>query len=694
MASTDGEQEEDTRNSDNNRNHNNSMTLLHILPTRALRGAGEEEEEGASPSCIARRINKKERIKKKRGVKANVGTEGIHFPSLSCLPNNNNNNNKSGTFDKGTDTIILPPTIQSPKLRCCPDNNNNNTEVSATDRLLRLCQGLLHHHHHHQQQSPLKITTSTSSRSSSVNSRRRGGGGGAGGARPTTTEKKEKEKGEERLALLKCVEYKNSTPEDLSHLDAFSEESECEEMMEVEEKEEKEDDDEEMVCDGGAASTMTDAATQVVMSSSSSSFFLYNNSKEEEEKQEDEEETMMMMRRGSPLHTSGSGSSSGAERRRRRAVGEKEKLLREIREAVEGGAEVMQGNTEHLAFPSLFVMAQLLGPEGLSAGLSTPHPIDFSTTCQYQKRTLFHFLVLCDGVSDRELQQMFRCAIHRLETHPTDVVNWDQRDWCGKGVLHCAAETQRLSLLWPDLLSNVPFFADQTAAISLRECRVVWSWDWQRLGSEEQQNFSLASGQKIIHASEATAQLCRLSWQDAPYAPSAAEVQRCVDRGADVLFRCPSRLSDAWEPLLYTFLCAGHLAAVAACLTTPRTLDLEHTTDDNGRTCLHAIVTPCHSPAVVTAFLSLLLARLQRRRDEMARMNWFATDMWGDDFFTRAAKWGMLSTVWNVFQKHQLCEEVCVAGRLIPIHAPIDFKDWMRLGLEGQLRFEPVKSFK
>lgn len=191
----------------------------------------------------------------------------------------------------------------------------------------------------------------------------------------------------------------------------------------------------------------------------------------------------------------------------------------------------------------------------------TKGAIDF-TVVNSTGYSFLHLIASSVYVSeDDDAAAILLLLCERIERHPSDLIDWGQRGVGGSEFIVAAAQHQRLSVFYP-IVKDMPYFGDQTTPIPLR---IVWRWDWEALGEENQREFRLPPPGQVLEASRATGRLWAQLYKKAP---DAATIAACVADGADVLFRMRSFLA----PVLLQ--CAHGLdkACVLACLRTHQPL--------------------------------------------------------------------------------------------------------------------------
>eukprot|EP00796_Vickermania_ingenoplastis_P001263 gene1263-721_t len=353
-------------------------------------------------------------------------------------------------------------------------------------------------------------------------------------------------------------------------------------------------------------------------------------------------------------------------------------VLESIKEFVQHGANIIHYDSM-LQLPLLHALVEYGETEAVGLMLQTPHPVDFTVTGGLLKATPLH--LLCIGsLDDSTTLRILDAIINRLQSSELqglgDKIDWDQEMMPSHNMLQCAAQNQKLSLIWPALVQRVPFFMDRANKEEQHprcsfDGRVIWSWDMEALPLGHQNNCFDMSGAQLVQANEATGKLCRIH---AKRPPIPQNVFECVRHGADVLFRMPHGCDHS---LLHFFVEIGEAECVRACLTTHHHLDLT-VRNANGRTPLHCIFTelflPMHetvntnvaaelqskkrcirkkSSQMVRDLLSLFLERLEmyEGKDEV---DWSLLDADGRDILALAAERQELSVVWPLLKAKRI----------------------------------------
>lgn len=114
--------------------------------------------------------------------------------------------------------------------------------------------------------------------------------------------------------------------------------------------------------------------------------------------------------------------------------------------------------------------------------------LDFTTVDKYGYTPLH---CLCYEQCPTTSTELLKLVIERLNTHPNDKIQWEQKDTNGHDFISWVAGYQKLSQWWP-LLQAVPYFANsnQLYVISLE----AEEHDWNQLTQDDQQRFVLEKG--------------------------------------------------------------------------------------------------------------------------------------------------------------------------------------------------------
>lgn len=204
----------------------------------------------------------------------------------------------------------------------------------------------------------------------------------------------------------------------------------------------------------------------------------------------------------------------------------------------------------------------------------SPYPIDFTTTDMQCHFTVLHWACE-DLISDDGTREVLQCIVDRVSREGSqDLIDVLATDPLGRSVLDCAADNQKLSLVW-GLMKRLPGFTSRLQPFALRK---VWRWDWKALGPEAQRRFTV-SPMMIIDADKFTGKLIKLS-QAAD--PDVEEVKACVASGADVM--------GADFFVMKKFITTGNVECVRACLTTRRGIDFTQTESVFKQTIMHIAI--------------------------------------------------------------------------------------------------------
>lgn len=361
-----------------------------------------------------------------------------------------------------------------------------------------------------------------------------------------------------------------------------------------------------------------------------------------------------------------------------------------VRDCVVNGADVGHRNAGNRSILHDLVARGLVAC--VRECLETTLPIDWTVVDDDSHRSIFHELCMATlpRVSAAEMLRMF---VERIETHPSDVVEWGKEcDW-NNDFLSLAAFHQRLSLFFPHVRDQ-PYYADQIHPIELR-CG-VWQWDWEALNEADRLSIRFPEDEtRVFRASRLTgelAELCtRTSWQ-----PDVDAVREYVQRGADVEFSDGS--SEMEGPILHKFVREGNVACALVCLkhsTKPIDFRLLNYWD---RTLLHEV---CGS--FMTSRAVRMLKAILDREDEQLEKNidtekriysidWFAKTEYGETFFCNAAATQVLSVVWPMVKDRVLA----FAEKHHPAFFPLQLMDsvsvfqwdWDALGQSDQRFFK------
>lgn len=330
--------------------------------------------------------------------------------------------------------------------------------------------------------------------------------------------------------------------------------------------------------------------------------------------------------------------------------------------------------------PILHTFVKRGNVEALEVCLSSSHVINFSLRDSYMCNPL-HWM--CDAMhSDETTLAMLWAVVQRIETHPQDLVDWGQKNGLGKTILVLAAETQKISLIW-NVVREMPFFADAVEPLSLG--RLVWQWDWEALGTEQQY---FDDKMELVEADRSTAELCQIACSLSPQS-HPVQVERIVQlimKGANVLFIDPLEKM----PILHRFLLFGDINAIRACFTTSMPIDF--TLRTYGETLLHCVCPGDGGRSEeVSRVLHIFLDRIETYPHDI--VDWSVKDSKGHDFLSWEGFRGRLSLVWPLLKERSVNYFMKYEGK-IPLTLKLILEDWNRLSEEDQERFFVSKGFK
>lgn len=338
-------------------------------------------------------------------------------------------------------------------------------------------------------------------------------------------------------------------------------------------------------------------------------------------------------------------------------------------------------------------------------------------------RTALHWIFERSN-SDETVKKMLKTFITRIDMEQKKkgsgggvLVDWGQMDWEGEDVLSRAGRNQQLSLTWfiikPHVFApTLPPSPEEEEKLEENEKKPLygsilpiplhgefWAWDWESLGSDRDffyfQNLvecdATDSGNtwrmksrceknasRLIKGDRASGLLYRTCMSF----PDPALVARLVGEGADVLFSSP----DLNNPILNTFMKEGHVECVAACLQTPRSLDLTKM-DYAGGTPLRYICFGAHNgPDKVRQLLNLFIDRLADTSKGDC-VDWEFVDSMCGNFCSLAAFCGDLALVTAVLKERQVPFFVNHAGP-IQLTWTLNESDWNALSEEDKRRYD------
>lgn len=136
------------------------------------------------------------------------------------------------------------------------------------------------------------------------------------------------------------------------------------------------------------------------------------------------------------------------------------KNLTNVPECVREGADLL---FTHPALPGGTILHKLSRQRDtacLKACLATSQRLDFNVRDQ-NDRPLFHEVIL-SGVTERELRDRIHMLLNRLESHPSDALDWGVTRRGNKDLLYLLRETGKHAFVLPILQSrNVKYFLQE-----------------------------------------------------------------------------------------------------------------------------------------------------------------------------------------------------------------------------------------
>lgn len=261
---------------------------------------------------------------------------------------------------------------------------------------------------------------------------------------------------------------------------------------------------------------------------------------------------------------------------------------------------------------------------------------------------------LCQAVT------ILSVLVHRIETHPLDQVNWEQRNRRNQSFLERVVDRQLLNAFWPLLCRQASYFSQRSTLISLPRAPAVW--DWALLTDFERGKFdalpSLPEG-AVPRTSELGQYVVSLvlgsevSSVEGVVSSSSGLLRLLhtwIPHGCDVLYQTIAMP----YPALHELVRRGEVEAVKACLQTPHGIDFTKSGWES-KTILHLIPTAaasgCKSDAasldVCVELLKAVLLRLDERFHYDDVIHWGQRDLHGHDFLSCVARRrGLLPLVW------------------------------------------------
>eukprot|EP00796_Vickermania_ingenoplastis_P007069 gene7069-5007_t len=173
-----------------------------------------------------------------------------------------------------------------------------------------------------------------------------------------------------------------------------------------------------------------------------------------------------------------------------------------VKRCVEEGADILY-HAPKMRKPLLHLLVEVGAAELVKACLTSPHPIDFTTTDQNGFTPLQ--CVFIDKRSAEDVHLMFTIFLDRLETHPEDTMDWGKRNKSGYDLLTMAAHSGVLSVVWPLLKERqVPFFSQQAEK---EGGDIPTEWTWRKLIMYDEEQLPDQSGRICLRT-----KVCKADW--------------------------------------------------------------------------------------------------------------------------------------------------------------------------------------
>lgn len=318
--------------------------------------------------------------------------------------------------------------------------------------------------------------------------------------------------------------------------------------------------------------------------------------------------------------------------------------------------------------------------DALEAMLDTMGNIDF-TVEGVAEQPPFHCVCLHfpdePPHATEEIVRMTTLIIKRLESHPSDQVNWGQKNRDGNDFLTIAARRGVLADLYP-LVKTQPYYAGAPGPQKLMY--MPSGDDWERLSKIDQRTL------QVTKEGCSQALFDEIAKKDTP---NLCVVRRCINGGADVLFAPPY---DDDTTLHYCML-KSQVEALNVLLETTQAVDFR-VKDNGGQTPLHCVSLHwAHlehpSPEAMTAMTTAIVNRLATHPTDL--VDWGSQDEDGDDFVSLAAMGGVLSYLYPIIKNQPYY--VKAKKPFLIQRGPTDIKvwnaDWKRLSPEDRTVFKP-----
>eukprot|EP00796_Vickermania_ingenoplastis_P007686 gene7686-5391_t len=378
----------------------------------------------------------------------------------------------------------------------------------------------------------------------------------------------------------------------------------------------------------------------------------------------------------------------------------------DVAETVAAYANVCEYSGDLDAFILSFALAS--GTEAtVAALLRTPNVIDFNFSVQR----------ICLRENDASARTLLGAVLHRLETHPEDILDWTcGRESDERSLVSYAAHVGSLARLWPVLRMFPPFASligqernsstsggadgdEPTLAPTARPMRIatkLWAWDWDELvavaaafgdvGPPPEEGlkkiFQVDDVQTFYEEKRCTAVLWRCVLRTCE--PDAAVVRRLVEEGANISFHPFNNSSTIFHRIMGD----ASIECVMACLETAHPIDFS-LQDSVDCTVFHRLCHRSGPKEELRRILEVAVQRLEQRMDDGVDFS-LVDSLWGLDFISMAAVEGLLPMFWPV-----LIDVPHYADNTDGIYLMrgISREDWEALGKENQQYFrDPSKK--
>lgn len=267
----------------------------------------------------------------------------------------------------------------------------------------------------------------------------------------------------------------------------------------------------------------------------------------------------------------------------------------------------------------------------------SPNSIDFTATSVATSSTPLHFVFYdSDGVKRKsrdDIMKLISAIVNRLNTHPTDQVDWDKKNKWMVDFMNLAASNYMLSCVYSAVRT---YYEPKKHQISLLMKPQLD--DWNALSPEDRLAFTLPSD-----IEDSTHRLLILVVEQVR---DSTEVEKLVTSGADICYN-PSSIP---MPILHYWIWLGEVELVEGCFKSPHPIDFTIVDEKTLSPPLHFLFYDwdSHPNAVDHAILVMNAFRARFEANSKDTINWTQRNRCGYDLFSLSASKSCLSSIWNI----------------------------------------------